>query len=113
MTKKERTFLKIIEVSLIEFAEKGYELASTNNIYKAANVSKGSIFVYFNSKAELYYEVFKYYLKKLVDAISKIDLSNHHDVFEKMLAVSFWKFEYYAKYPEEGKFILEAVKNPP
>jgi TetR/AcrR family transcriptional regulator len=44
----------IINEALREFAEKGYEAASTNNIIKNAKISKGLLFHYFGSKKKLY-----------------------------------------------------------
>jgi len=111
--KKEETTEKIINAALIEFGTKGYELASTNNIYKAAGVSKGVIFLYFNSKAELYYQVFKYSLSKLIEDMNKLDLDHIEDIFEKILAVTFWKLEYFAERPNDSKILVEAVSKPP
>jgi len=111
--KKETAIKNIIEASLIEFGTKGYALASTNSIYKAAKVSKGAIFLYFNSKAELYYEVFKYYLKEVVEDVSKIKLKETDDVFEKIMEVTFWKMEYFSKRQNISKLLTEAIFSPP
>ena len=37
----------------MEFAQSGFEKASTNEIVKRSNISKGSLFNYFNSKKDL------------------------------------------------------------
>lgn len=113
MTKKEEAIKKIIEASLIEFGTKGYELASTNSIYKAAGVSKGAIFLYFNSKAELFYEVFKHYLFMIIEEINKIEFDKQGDVFDKMMEVTFWKMRYFSKRPYESKVLMEGITNPP
>ncbi|MGI6412409.1 MAG: FtsX-like permease family protein [Syntrophomonadaceae bacterium] len=42
---------RIINAALKEFARSGYERASTNVIIKEAEISKGSLFNYFNSKS--------------------------------------------------------------
>lgn len=44
----------IINAALQEFAHKGYDLASTNEIVKKAAISKGALFHYFPSKKELF-----------------------------------------------------------
>ena len=41
---------RIIDAALKEFAEYGYENASTNRIVKTCGVSKGSLFKYFENK---------------------------------------------------------------
>lgn len=113
LTRKEIAMRKIIEASLIEFGTKGYELASTNSIYKAAGVSKGSIFLYFKSKAELFYEVFKYYLIVLNDELNKLNFDDINDVFDKMMEVVLWKMKYFSTRPLESKVLMEAVLSPP
>lgn len=113
MKRKEEAIKKIIEASLIEFGTKGYELASTNTIYKTAGVSKGAIFLYFNSKAELFYEVFKIYLLEFVEEMSKLNLNGIDDIFDKMMEITFWKLKYFSSRPHESKLLLEAVNNPP
>ncbi|PSL40271.1 TetR family transcriptional regulator [Planomicrobium soli] len=45
---------KILDAALKEFAENGYEQASTNRIVKGAGIGKGMLFYYFKSKKELY-----------------------------------------------------------
>jgi AcrR family transcriptional regulator len=45
---------RIINAALEEFAQKGYKLASTNEIAKTAQIGKGMLFYYFGSKNELF-----------------------------------------------------------
>ncbi|MCL2567997.1 MAG: TetR/AcrR family transcriptional regulator [Oscillospiraceae bacterium] len=44
----------IFHAAMAEFAEFGYEKASTNRIVQAAGIGKGMLFYYFGSKLELY-----------------------------------------------------------
>jgi AcrR family transcriptional regulator len=113
MTKKEITYQKILESGLIEFGKYGYKLASTNNIYKTANTSKGTIFTYFKTKADLYYEVFKYYIKRFVERIDKVDLSGMDDVIDKIVHISLWKYEYFKNNQLEYNLFIEALMQPP
>jgi len=45
---------RLLEAAADEFAEHGYDAASTNRIAPAAGVSKGSVYYYFEDKADLY-----------------------------------------------------------
>ncbi|MEX0975338.1 MAG: TetR/AcrR family transcriptional regulator [Bacillota bacterium] len=45
---------KILDAAIREFAENGFEKASTNNIVKEAGIAKGLLFHYFGSKKGLY-----------------------------------------------------------
>ncbi len=76
----------IVDAACYEFAKKGYDLASTNEITKAAGISKGLLFYYFESKQKLYNYLISLALKKLWDFHNKVD-KNETDVFryyEKM-----------------------------
>lgn len=58
---------KILDASLKEFAEHGYERASTNRIVKEAGIGKGMLFYYFNSKQDLYEYLAEYSLDYMVE----------------------------------------------
>jgi TetR/AcrR family transcriptional regulator len=45
---------RIINAAWEEFSQKGFELASTNQIVKKAKIGKGMLFHYFNNKKELF-----------------------------------------------------------
>ena len=51
---------RIINAAVKEFAYKGYKNASTNEIVKEANISKGLLFHYFNNKKSLFMFLLEY-----------------------------------------------------
>ncbi len=61
----------IIRISMKEFAEYGYELASTNRIVSALGISKGSLFKYFDSKLQLYKYLVDYAASHLNNYLEK------------------------------------------
>ena len=58
--------IKIFKAALNEFANKGYSMASTNSICKAANISKGSIFQYFSTKEDLFFFIVRKALSEVI-----------------------------------------------
>lgn len=58
---------KILDAALQEFAEHGYEKASTNRIVKEAGIGKGMLFYYFRSKKDLYEYLTEYSLDFMVE----------------------------------------------
>jgi AcrR family transcriptional regulator len=66
---------RIINAALKEFALNGYERASTNEIIKEAEISKGSLFNYFNSKKELYLFLLDYVVEIIDEIYEEIDLN--------------------------------------
>lgn len=66
---------KILDASLKEFAEHGYDKASTNRIVKEAGIGKGMLFYYFNSKQDLYEFLAEYSLDFMVEKyFDRVDL---------------------------------------
>ncbi|MGD9412882.1 MAG: TetR/AcrR family transcriptional regulator [Desulfobacterales bacterium] len=60
VNKKER----IIEAAAQVFARSGYSNASIASIARQANIGKGTVYEYFNSKEDLFFAVFEWFQKK-------------------------------------------------
>jgi AcrR family transcriptional regulator len=95
---------RIINASLKEFAKNGYERASTNEIIKEADISKGSLFNYFKSKKELYFFLIDYVAEIIENMYDEIDL-NETDFFERIRDVGIIKFNIMKKVPQAFDFI--------
>ncbi|WP_286230223.1 TetR/AcrR family transcriptional regulator [Neobacillus mesonae] len=99
---------RIINAAIKEFAQKGYDNASTNEIVKEAEISKGLLFHYFGNKKQLYLFLFDYCYDLIADEFfKKIDLSEA-DFFSRMQQAVIIKMELLANYPELFNF-LQAV----
>ncbi|KUO59883.1 MAG: TetR family transcriptional regulator [Gracilibacter sp. BRH_c7a] len=99
---------RIINASLKEFARNGYEKASTNEIIKEAEISKGSLFNYFNSKRELYLFLLDYVVKVIDKIYIEIDW-NQTDIFQRMREIGLIKLKIYKKYPHAFNFLKAAA----
>lgn len=96
---------RIINASLKEFAAKGFDLASTNVIVKEANISKGSLFNYFDNKKGLYASMADYstlIIKKIYDVV---DL-DETDLFKKIEAIGLAKLNIQKRYPQVFDFLF-------
>jgi TetR/AcrR family transcriptional regulator len=98
----------ILEASIEEFAEHGYENASTNRLVKKINMSKGSLFKYFNTKEELYIYVIDYVVKSVTSEISKDLITLPDGVFERLYMLAEIEFNLYIKRPVYYKLFKEA-----
>lgn len=95
---------QIINAAIKEFVRNGFEKASTNEIVKRANISKGSLFNYFNSKKDLYLYLIEYSSKAIVNLNEEIDLSET-DLFKIIERVALQKFYVQQKYPQAFEFL--------
>ncbi|WMJ87058.1 TetR/AcrR family transcriptional regulator [Anaerocolumna sp. MB42-C2] len=99
---------RIINAALKEFAQNGYDKASTNVIIKEAEIAKGSLFKYFNSKKELYLFLFDYVNGIINKIYDEMDW-NETDLFERMKQIGLIKLRIYKQYPKAFDF-LKSVK---
>lgn len=103
----------ILHAALEEFFHKGYLGASTNQIIKAAGVSKGILFHYFTDKRNLYLtvidECMNYYFQALTSHLER--LSN--DLFEAIEQLSKIKMEIFRSDPVKYGVIAKAFMTMP
>lgn len=99
----------ILNASIKEFVRSGFDKASTNEIVKNANISKGSLFNYFNSKKDLYIYLINYSTQVLEDMYEKIDL-NETDLFDRIENIGLQKLYIQQKHPEIFDFLKSAVE---
>lgn len=99
---------RIINAAIKEFAQKGYDKASTNEIVKDAEISKGLIFHYFKNKKQLFLFLFDHCIQIITDDFyKKVDLTET-DFFKRIRKAVLIKMDLLAKYPDIFKFIEEA-----
>lgn len=99
----------IINAALKEFAQKGYKNASTNEIVKEANISKGLLFHYFSNKKNLF--LFLYDYSKdifLSEFYNKVDY-DETDIVKRWKQIVLLKIELIQKYPVIYDFILASA----
>ncbi|MEJ2502783.1 MAG: helix-turn-helix domain containing protein, partial [Gemmatimonadota bacterium] len=64
----------ILAAAADEFATNGYAAASLNRIIDAAGISKGSLYYYFDDKADLFTSVVEVALERLVEDMGGLDV---------------------------------------
>lgn len=78
----------ILQAALEEFAENGYEMASTNRIVKRAGIGKGMLFYYFKSKKELFHHLVSYSFDLIVDEYFNLVDTAEKDFIERFKQAS-------------------------
>lgn len=96
---------RIINASLKEFAAKGFDLASTNVIVKEANISKGTLFNYFDNKKGLYASMVDYSTLIIEKIYDVVDL-DETDLFKKIEAIGLAKLNIQKRYPQVFDFLF-------
>ncbi|MBC8062761.1 MAG: TetR/AcrR family transcriptional regulator [Clostridiaceae bacterium] len=96
---------RILDAAMKEFAQKGFEKASTNEIIKEARISKGLLFHYFNNKKTLYLFLYDYCLELCMNEFYKKINMDEKDIFIKLRQCLHIKLELLKKYPEIFGFV--------
>ena len=86
----------LLDAALAEFAENGYEAASLNRVIAKVGVSKGALYYYFDGKEDLYAEVIRRQMTRLLHEGDPLPIIEASD------ADGFWRQieELYAKLME-------------
>lgn len=103
---------KILRAALEEFANYGYEMASTNRITAGAGVAKGLLFHYFGSKKDLYLQVLDLCIENFTTKLEKKFSLLSDDVLERLLKINQIKLELAAEEPLQQEMLTSAFINP-
>ncbi|MCX7745757.1 MAG: TetR/AcrR family transcriptional regulator [Clostridia bacterium] len=104
---------KIIDACIEEFAENGYERASTNIIVKRAGISKGILFHYFGNKKNLYLYVLDYVTDYMVERFFIAFRQESNDIFQKLIDWTMVKLKVAYEEPLMSKLIINVFTDIP
>jgi TetR/AcrR family transcriptional regulator len=96
---------RIINAASKEFAQNGYDKASTNEIVKEAGISKGLLFHYFQNKKQLYFFLYEHLIEILMEKIMEEVDWNQKDIFIRYRQIALVKLELFQVYPELFNFV--------
>ena len=113
MGRSDLTKQKILDAALIEFGEKGFEPASTNTITLTAGVSKGSVFKYYPTKAELFYAIYTREFAAMMTFLEPFLKQENADPFEKVMDITLSKVRYAREHPHATRLMMDAITKPP
>lgn len=100
---------RMINGALKVFAENGFKRASTDEIVKQANISKGLLFHYFISKAGLYEFIHDYSVKYMTLELSNLVNFGETDYFQVRKQMEYSKLQVMKNYPYMQMFLSRAL----
>jgi AcrR family transcriptional regulator len=63
---------KIVQAAIATFSKYGYDKTRMDDIAKSANLGKGTLYLYFKSKEELFYAISENSIKELKEQLSRL-----------------------------------------
>jgi TetR/AcrR family transcriptional regulator len=98
----------LLNAAIQEFAAKGYELASTNEITRKANVSKGILFHYYGGKKQLYLAVIDACIEQSLSLVNDETVNNSGDLFDTIRQIQKIKLKLFQSNPGMHRILSEA-----
>ena len=108
--KKEKRRKAIIRASLRVFSRKGYETTALDEIAREARLAKGTLYLYFKDKEDLYFHVMLSVLERLEAFVAK-QTSESQNPLEKLAAVARAQIGFFVDNPEYFR-LFTAAFNP-
>ena len=102
---------RIINIALEEFAQNGYQSASTKVICKKAKVSKGLLYHYYGSKENLYLSVLRYFIDKFKENITIYIEDSNKKGIDYISEYFNAKFKFFGENPQYSKLVLNLLLN--
>jgi len=104
---------RILQAAMQEFAEKGYRQASTNAIVKAASIPKGTLFYFFGSKKELFFNLLDGAIADYVAFVYAEKGELPVDLFERLLHRQQVKLQFAVDFPLTFQFFSKVFLDIP
>jgi len=108
---------RILQACIQQFAQHGYQQASTNAIVKQASIPKGTLFFYFGSKKDLYLYVIDYAVERFVEAMDRwareAGGEAETDLFERLLARGRRRMRFAVQEPSLYRLFFNAFLHTP
>ena len=88
---------KIVQAAITTFSKYGYDKTRMDDIAKSAKLGKGTLYLYFKSKEELFYAISENSIKELKEQLSKLfskkedlvhDAEKFYDQYRNLIHVS-------------------------
>lgn len=76
-SRREERLQSILAAAFDEFAANGFAAAKLNSIAERAGIGKGTIYLYFQSKEQLFEEVMKTYISPVIDQVVSLSSEPH------------------------------------
>ncbi len=98
----------IIDAAERVFFSKGFENASMDEVSREAEFSKRTVYIYFNSKEQIYFEIMIRGYRLLIEMIENNFRANPpQNALDELRSIFFTFFEFSKNYPEYFKAIME------
>ncbi|OHD56664.1 MAG: hypothetical protein A2Y33_13155 [Spirochaetes bacterium GWF1_51_8] len=101
----------VIDACIDEFAEFGFDQASTNRIVNKLGIAKGSLFKYFGNKEDIYFFLIEQVLNEFLAEMDRRKDTLSRDLFTRMWEILDIAFELYLESSRYLRFFMILTDN--
>ncbi len=106
--KREQKRNKIMQAALKVFSRKGYSPAALEEVAREASIAKGTLYLYFQDKADLFSSTILFVIDRLVE-IMRENISESMGPLEMMRSIAYTELEYFSQNTEFFGLIRTAM----
>ena len=106
--KREQKRNKIMQAALKVFSRKGYSPAAIEEVAREASIAKGTLYLYFQDKADLFSSTILFVIDRLVE-IMRENISESMGPLEVMRSLAYTELEYFVQNTEFFGLIRTAM----
>ncbi|MCQ4636156.1 TetR/AcrR family transcriptional regulator [Anaerovorax odorimutans] len=100
--------MAIVNAALHVFARNSYKKASTEEIARLAGISKSLLFHYFENKNGLYFYVYQYAEKAMLEGMKDYYDADERDFFKVLISAQMAKAQVLRRHPALIEFLMNA-----
>lgn len=101
----------ILNAAIAAFA-RGYKTVSTDEIVRAAGVSKGLLFHYFGTKKDLYLQAYEYAAQTVISELFGLVNLEERDMLNRWRQIALLKLDLLQKHPKILEFLSRLPDSP-
>jgi len=100
---------EILEAAMTLFSQKGFERTTVDEIASSANVGKGTVYLYFDNKEQIFLAIIEKGLLELQELLT--DISHTQDFWQQVYKIVYTNLEYVEKHREFYRLFLKERLN--
>jgi len=105
--KRDERRAQLVQAAREIFGEKGYHESTVDDITRRAGVAKGTFYLYFSEKKEVYYDLVRSFFQRIVDvaAATPVGVTNGEELYQRYALGAMKMFQTFAEHHQLARLV--------
>jgi AcrR family transcriptional regulator len=105
--KRDERRAQLVQAAREIFGEKGYHESTVDDITRRAGVAKGTFYLYFSEKKEVYYDLVRSFFQRIVDvaAATPVGVTNGEELYQRYAIGAMKMFQTFAEHHQLARLV--------